>query len=156
MFKKILVPVDGSEHAERALDMAVELAAKYGAELHILHIVGVGPVPPALRHLSDRPSLPASASPNAAPVYEREVAKDVAEALTRRARERAEEAGVERVHATWEVGPSAQHILDYARRNGVDGIVLGARGLGTLKGLLVGSVSHKVQNLARCTVITVR
>ena len=156
MFSRILVPVDGSAHAERALDVAIDFALRHEADLHILHVVGVGAVPPELRYLSDRPSLPASASPNAAPVYEREVAKDVAEALVKDAQRRAEAAGVDRVYANWEVGPAAHHILGYAKRNGIDLIVMGARGLGALAGLLIGSVSHKVQNMANCSVITVR
>lgn len=156
MFNRILVPVDGSNHGERALEMAIDFALRDDADLHILHVVGVGEVPPELRYLSGKPSLPQSASPNAAPVYEREVAKDVAEALVNDARRRAEQAGVERVYANWEVGPAHQHILSYAKRNGIDLIVMGARGLGALKGLLVGSVSHRVQHMARCSVITVR
>jgi len=156
MFDRILVPVDGSEYADRALAMAIDVAVHYGSQLHILHVVGVGPVPPELRHLSDRPSLPGSASPNAAPVYEQEVAKDVAEALVEKARLRALEAGVENVETSWEAGPSAQHIIEYARRNAIDVVLMGARGMGALAGLLVGSVSHKVQNLAPCSVITVR
>ncbi len=156
MFNRILVPVDGSQHAERALHSAIELALVHDADLHVLHIVGAGEVPPELRYLSDRPSLPASASPNAAPVYEREIAKDVAEALVADARRKAERAGIERVYGSWEIGPAAHQILGYAKRNGIDCIVMGARGLGTLAGLLVGSVSHKVQTMANCTVITVR
>ena len=39
MFKKIVVPVDGSAHANRAVDCATDLANKYGAELILLHVM---------------------------------------------------------------------------------------------------------------------
>mgnify|MGYP000134590578 CR=1 FL=1 len=38
MFKKILVPVDGSEGSWRALDTAVELGKKFGGELHVINV----------------------------------------------------------------------------------------------------------------------
>jgi len=155
MFDRILVPIDGSNHADQALEQAIEFALDYDSDLHILHVIGAREVPRELRHLSPRPSLP-SGSPNAATAYEREIAEDIADALIRDARERAEQAGLGRVYATWEAGQPGHRILAYAKRNGIDGIIMGARGLGTLAGLLVGSVSHKVQNMARCSVITVR
>jgi len=155
MFNRILVPIDGSNHADRALDAAIEFALDYDADLHILHVIGAREVPRELRYLSSLPSLP-SASPNAAPAYEREIAQDVAEALTRDARQRAERAGIERVYAHWESGQAAHRIVGYAKRNGIDVIVMGARGLGVFTGLLLGSVSHKVHNMVSCSVITIR
>ena len=51
MFKKIVVPVDGSAHANRAVDCATDLANKYGAELILLHVIaspGPARIPPEL------------------------------------------------------------------------------------------------------------
>lgn len=156
MFSNMLTPIDGSSDAQRALDLAVDLARRYGARLHLLHVITASDVPKALRKLSDRPPLPASAAPNAVPAYEREVAKDVAQVLLERARKAAEEAGVEHVETHWTTGQSAHEILAYAREHRIDLIVIGARGMSPLKGLMIGSVSHKVQQLARCNVITVK
>jgi len=53
------------------------------------------------------------------------------------------------------MGSPADVILEEAERLGVDAIVMGSRGLSDVKGLLVGSVSHKVLHAAKCTVVTV-
>lgn len=51
---------------------------------------------------------------------------------------------------------TSQRIVDSARETHADMIVKGSRGLSDLAGLLVGSVSHKVTNMAPCTCVTVR
>ena len=55
-----------------------------------------------------------------------------------------------------EIGDAAKCIIDYANKHGIDVIVMGTRGFGELQGLLLGSVSMKVQSLAPCTCICVR
>ena len=55
-----------------------------------------------------------------------------------------------------EYGDPAERILDCAKREHVDMIVMGTRGLSDLKGLLMGSVSHKVSHLADCACVTVK
>ncbi|NQU72224.1 MAG: universal stress protein, partial [Rhodospirillales bacterium] len=47
-------------------------------------------------------------------------------------------------------------IIEYAEQHDIDMIVIGSRGLGDLKGMLLGSVSHKVAHLAECSCITVK
>ncbi|MEE8536041.1 MAG: universal stress protein, partial [Kiloniellales bacterium] len=64
--------------------------------------------------------------------------------------------GVEKIQRTLEDGDPAKAILDCAKRVEANLIVMGSRGLNDLKGLLVGSVSHKVSHLAECTCVTVR
>ena len=67
-----------------------------------------------------------------------------------------ENSGVHDVNVAVLDGDPANRILEYAERESVDCIVIGSRGLSDVKGLLVGSVSHKVSNRARCTCITVK
>ncbi len=55
-----------------------------------------------------------------------------------------------------EDGDAARQILECAKRQNADLIIVGSRGLSDLKGLLMGSVSHKVSELAKCTCITVK
>ena len=71
------------------------------------------------------------------------------------AKERAQRIGAptEQVQTGW--GDPAQVIIEMARRDNVDAIVIGRRGRGQLAGLLLGSVSQKVATLAPCMVIIV-
>jgi len=55
-----------------------------------------------------------------------------------------------------EDGDPAKRIIECAEKENADTIVMGARGLSDIEGLLLGSVSHKIAHLASCTVITVR
>ncbi len=66
------------------------------------------------------------------------------------------QAGVKKVESTLERGDAAQAILEQAKKLGVDLIVLGSRGLGNVEGVLLGSVSHKVGQMAPCPCATVR
>jgi len=65
-------------------------------------------------------------------------------------------AGVERVETKVDDGDPAERILDHARAVSADMIVLGSRGLGNLKGAILGSVSNKIAVQAPCSVVTVR
>ena len=53
------------------------------------------------------------------------------------------------------IDPTA-NIIEYVKKNNIDAVVMGSRGMSDLKGLLVGSVSHKVSNLIECTCIMVK
>lgn len=158
--KTIVVPVDGSDHSSKAVSLAAEIANKYGAKLSLLHVLLTGPVPDNIRKLSDKegPELPGMAvgASYVEPSLPREVLEDIAEKLLAQARGLAEKAGVKDVETTTASGPAAKEILEHADKVKADMIVMGSRGLGDLKGLLVGSTSHKVQNLAKCTVATVK
>ena len=92
--------------------------------------------------------------------YEKELPREVLSAIGEGILDEAEgiarEKGVEKIQRTLEDGDPAKAILDCAKRVAANLIVMGSRGLNDLKGLLVGSVSHKVSHLAECTCVTVR
>ncbi|MDT8878696.1 universal stress protein [Halomonas saccharevitans] len=146
MFHSILVPIDGSEHAKKALSVACQLALQKETALILLHI------PEKLAHETllvwgiGAVDLKAS--------------EEELEAAGRKVMDRAEQAardaGVSHVETMITQGDPTRTILDEARRRDVDAIVMGSRGLGDLKGLVIGSVSHKVGHAADCSVITVR
>jgi len=146
VIKKILVPVDGSDSSVKALEFACDLAGRYDAELHLLHVVQ--PVIQAQTLALGAAAVTLEASP--------EELEDAGRKTIDAARRLATNRGCERVQADLADGPPARRILERAGDIGADMIVMGSRGLGDFAGLLVGSVSHKVSHLAECTCVTVR
>ncbi|PMR75497.1 universal stress protein [Billgrantia endophytica] len=146
MFNTILVPVDGSEGAKKALSVACLLANQADATLHILHI------PEELSHETTLVwgigaiAIEASRS-------ERE---GIGQQVVEKAAEAAREQGITKIETIIGHGDPARTIVSEAKKRGVEAIVLGSRGLSDLKGFVVGSVSHKVGHAATCSVITVR
>lgn len=160
MLRNILVPVDGSEHAENAVAFAADLASKYGARLHLVHVLLTGHVPDEIRNLSDKegreePPMAVGGGYVEAQLP-RDVLEDIAQKLLERAQRTAGEHGATDIDANWVAGPATERILEQAREVGADTIVMGCRGLSDLRGLVVGSVSHKVQHLFEGNVITVK
>lgn len=146
MFRSILVPVDGSVHAQKALDVACQLARQDEASLILLHI------PEQLAH----DTLLVWGIGAVEMTATQEELESAGQQVRDRAAEAARDAGVAHVEAMVAQGDPTRVILGEAKRRGVDAIVMGSRGLGDLKGMVVGSVSHKVSHAADCTVITVR
>lgn len=147
MFKKILVGVDGSDHALRAVDIAASLAKAYDASVFLISVY---------RHHSPLESSLSMVRTSAKPeTPDAALSAHAKESLEVAARRLAED-GLEAAERIVRRGPPARTIVDVARRRGVDAVVLGSRGLGDLEGFLLGSVSHKVASLAPCTVITVK
>ena len=174
MFNNILVPTDGSQHANKALTLAIDMASKYGAGLVILSVIEDGALSEDAKRLAhDKgidigaiqagPDLTA-ASPESAPAVlhaestlaTARVQADLAEGIIIEAKEHAVSHGVEPVRGLTEGGDPAGAILKVAEAEKADLIVMGSRGLGPLKSLLVGSVSQKVSHLAPCSCITVK
>jgi nucleotide-binding universal stress UspA family protein len=145
MFQSLLVALDGSEPAERALERACEMAGRYGASLDIVHVAQ--PLPGAMVSIGGG-TVPLSPS--------LEETRKVGEMVVEAAARHAGETGVTTVRTAVLDGEPAAALLEHAQRQGCDLIVLGTRGLGSLRGLLMGSVSHKVAQHASCTVMLVR
>ncbi|MGC9170551.1 MAG: universal stress protein [Thermoproteus sp.] len=141
MFKRILVAYDGSQHARRALEVAIDLAKKYGAKIYVAEVVdtatilglSMGPVPPDIIDSM------------------REKAKaDLADAKAK-----AEAEGVQAETAMLE-GDPATAIVEYADKIGADLIVTGSRGLSSIKRVFLGSVSTGVVTHAKKPVLVVK
>lgn len=143
MFTKILVSFDGSDHAKAAVRLASELALKCDATLEIVH---VPETPNDIIAVGDTAVL--------IPVDEAEI-MERAEKILAEAAAMAQQVGVEGVTTELLRGLPAQAILDHAGYLGADLIVAGRRGLGALRGLLLGSVSQKLTSQATCPVLTV-
>lgn len=160
MISTIVVPVDGSAHACRAVDLAGDLAAKYHARVILVHVLLMGFVPEELRALARTP-LPEQAPVGAeglyvAPELPREARIEIGERILAKALKRAEYHGARQVETAWLEGPVTQRIIEYAEDRGADMIVMGSRGLSDLRSLMIGSVSHKVTHLFAGHVVLVK
>jgi nucleotide-binding universal stress UspA family protein len=174
MFKKILLPTDGSDHAKKAARIAGDLAGRYDAELVLLHVLLRDHLDEGLKHYAEverlagsRPlsqavasipegRFPVSMLPGNGGETEEEVLSAVAEHVLRAAVDAAKQCGARKLRTLTEDGDPAQRILQAAETEGADLIVMGSRGFSDLKSLVVGSVSHKVSHLAPCPVMSVR
>jgi nucleotide-binding universal stress UspA family protein len=145
MFKRILVPFDGSKGGEQALMKAVELAALTGGEIEVLTVY---------RHhsmLEASFSMVRASNPGNMDDAMRDHAREVAE----HAKKLAQDSGAGNVRAFVKAGQPARTIVRFATDHDCDLIVLGARGMGSVEGYLLGSVSHKVTGLAHVPVLVV-
>ncbi len=147
MDKRILVPVDGSDYSLKALDIAADLAEKYGSTVIILHVVPSNEVPEGLKKWAKTEQF---LDPPEA-IYEQAIANRILEA----AETRLNGNDISSIQRATEHGDAAKQILEVAKREHADLIVLGTRGLSDIQGLVLGSVAHKVTHAAPCTVITV-
>ena len=175
MFKTIVAATDGSKHALKAIDLASELAAKYQAKLILVHVLQRTAVPEPVRRMLEVEHLAEPRSAKRPPTGDYSVmlastmdrgseasaqlrrvfdawGKQILEEAERTARER----GVKALATVVAEGDPVHEILECARREGADLLVVGSRGLGDLQGLFLGSVSHKLNQLAHCTCITVK
>lgn len=146
MIKSILAAVDGSGHAGKAVALAAELAQKHDAKLTLLTVYSQEYFPPEVMGAATAEAIS----------RELEAEHDFAEKVVATAAAEARREGVKDVASLVRKGDAATQILETAEAEGVDTIVLGSHGHGTLKGLLIGSVSTKVTAHAKCTCITVR
>lgn len=148
MAKKILVPVDGSDHAFKALDLASDLAAKEGATVLLLYVIASRQLPASIRHFAEVEHI--EGPPEW--IYEKLVAKNIVQT----ALERAQELGLTKIETLLREGDPAKVIADVANTQGIDMVVMGTRGLSDVRGVFLGSVAHKVNHMVPCTVITVK
>lgn len=139
MFHRIVVGNDGSEHARQALEVALDIAQRYGAELHV---AAVAQVPDYAGSVDEVDEAIRQAKVYYQPAF------DEAQALAR-------SKGVSaQTHLL--KGHAAQGLIELARQVHADLIVVGSRGLSTFQRFLLGSVSEAVVHHAPCPVLVVR
>jgi nucleotide-binding universal stress UspA family protein len=156
LINRILVPVDGSEHADRALDYALDLAEKYDATIKILNVVDT----PAMARYAATPTLTGATAPVAIPVWVSTYAKESkakSEKMLSETLEKAKKIKPDLKISTKLVeGRPADQIVETAKEGNFDIIVMGSRGLGGIKEFLLGSVSDRVSEDAKCPVLIVK
>ncbi len=137
MFDRILIAVDGSPYSAPAVSTTVEMATKFQSQVYVLHV---------REHEHGR----AGAFPLETP---QEALQLVAETVT--ALRVAGITATGEVHGTVS-GHAAKEIVDRAKTQGSDLIIIGSRGLSDIAGLFIGSVTHKVIQLTHIPVLVVR
>jgi nucleotide-binding universal stress UspA family protein len=139
--RRILCPVDFSEPSERALDFAVELAPKFGAELHLVHVY----------------QLPVYALPDGAvmvgPEFTAQVTTELGKALEALAAPR--RSAIESLQTHLVEGVPYREIHRMAEELGADLIAMGTHGRTGIRHLLLGSVAERVVRTAKVPVLTV-
>ena len=149
--KKILLATDGSDHADRAADMAGKLSKAFHAAVDVVHVLSDDDlVAPGMHsYLTNYSQLEDIHSARQAAL------ESAGASLVSAAARRVEQAGGAVAAEEVLVGKVARQVADMAKHKGSDCIVMGRRGLGDVRGLLLGSVSHQVGQISDKTLITV-
>lgn len=141
--KKVLVAIDGSENSKKALEKAKELALLNNSEVMILNVV------------SDlRNSHPY--------VIDRVCESEINKALLEHGKKLLEESlkifegYTGKVGTSIKCGDPAREIIDMAEKGGYDLVIMGSRGLNALSRAMLGSISNKVLNHIKISVLIVR
>ena len=139
MIKRIVLALDGSPESEHALPIAQEIALATKAPVTVVHVreMMLAPVVGGVPRRIDATEV------------EERVATDVADLVNAGV-----DAELQIVASTYSGGP-AHEISDVADEVGAGLIIVGTRGFGVIKGMLVGSVAHRLPYVAKCPVLTV-
>ena len=142
MYKKILVPLDGSELAKKALDHAEKLAKTFDAEIILFQVI---------------PLMPIYGSPElVTPLILDEKQKEVAERYLADIAEEMKKRG-HRVSTMVRIGQQvAVEIIDFAKERGVDLIVMCTHGRSGITRWVLGSIAHKVLIRAETPILLLR
>lgn len=146
MFKHILLPLDGSQLAEVALPVALNLADKFESKLTLLRIVSL---PTAFYSMHDSVSI------NLLVTF-CEQALEEAKAYLKKLRNELTQQGYEVQIQVLEDSSPATAILDVVRVQAIDGIVMSTHGRGGLGRWVYGSVADKVLRYAPVPVLLIR
>lgn len=174
MFNSIVVAIDGSANASRALESASRLAAGDQVRLGIIYVIEldhmrlpleirdigeiehvIEPLPNFMIDLEKTsPDLANKLAKVEADSYQ--ALQQYADCLLTQALKIARDYGASDVEVKAGQGDPAEMVVEYANERNADLIVSGSRGLGRLKQLLLGSTSHKINQLAACSCLTVK
>jgi len=144
--KNILCPTDFSDPSYEALKAADELAAHFGASLHIINVVPLVPIVEA-------PIGVESASFNVAS-YQQELEGQAQKSLKNMAEQKISR-GVTAVTEVL-IGNAAGEVMRYAGEKGIDMIVIATHGLSGWRRFISGSTTEQIVRQASCPVLTIR
>ena len=149
MFNKILVPIDGSEQSYRALNIAMDLAKRYLAKVTLVSVAQPYIV---TSQYSPQPML----TPIPTTSYDENI-ENAHKKILANAYDEAKKINSEiKISKELLNGRPADKIIEIAKEDGFDLIVIGSRGLGGIKEFFLGSVSDRVADHAPCPVLIVK
>jgi nucleotide-binding universal stress UspA family protein len=155
LFKNVLVPLDGSEHSLRALETAIQIAKKFDAKITLIHVFSVTATPVIMPE-------PTTLTPSGVPIMTPaevtkivETARGVGRDILTDGKQKVESESIE-VQMVLEEGNTVHEITKFAKEAKSDLIIMGVKGIGKLRELLVGSVSEGVIKQAPCPVLIVK
>lgn len=139
MIERIVLALDGSPESAHALPVAQELAKALGAGVTIVHVreMMIAPVVGGVTRRVDEADVEATVRAGLATLVEDGIDADL------------------RIIASTYAGGPAHEIAEVASEVSAGLIVAGTRGFGVIKGLLVGSVAHRLPYVSLCPVLTV-
>jgi len=155
LFKKILVPLDGSEHSMKALNIAVQIAKKFKGKITLIHVYSVSAFPLLMPE-------PTTLTPPGIPLVTQTEVSKITEAARKKGgdilangekKAKAEGVPVEKVLLE---GHVVNEIVRTAKDGQYDLIVIGARGISKMRELLLGSVTDGVIHHVSCPVLVVK
>jgi len=147
LITKILVAIDGSEHADKALNFALDLAEKYSATITLVNVFQV----PMFGYLGEPFAYPALLAE-----FTNEVKKAHEQILSKALKKAKELKPSLKISTVLEEGRPSDKIVETAKEGNFDLIVMGHRGLGKVKEFFLGSVSDRVADEVHCPVLIVK
>ena len=152
MVNKILLPHDGTEISDKALEKSKEFAKAFNAELYIFHVIEHSPLPPSLILDKDRQWIAEA---------RRNIAKKLKEGWIKMAKEKInpvlEKENIKfNITVSTDVQPISEQIVQFASENKIDLIIIGSQRLSEISKIkALGSVSRKVSENVDCPIMII-
>ena len=141
MFTKILVPADGSDNSYRALEAALVFSEKLGSSISVVNVMEQLPI----IHIESEKLLSELL----------EAYKKENQEILSKCSDIAHQKGII-IKTVLLQGNPAPVILDYIKKENFDLVIMGSRGMGKFKELILGSVSSKIMHHSPCAVMIIR
>ena len=152
MTSRILLPHDGTEISDKALEKSKEFVKAFNAELNIFHVIGHSPLPPSLILDNDRQWIAES---------RRNIAKKLKEGWLKMAKEKIspvlEKENIKfNITVSTDEQPISEQIVKFASENKIDLIIIGSQRLSEIPRIkALGSVSRKVSENVDCPIMII-
>lgn len=146
MFNNILAPLDGSDNAYNTLEFAANLANKFDSQVNVLSVYRHH------SHIEQSMSMIGFREAENLDGVLSAYAKDV----VAQGKAILQEKGVKKIRGFVKMGRPSKKIMEFAKKNKIDLVIINSKGHGDLTGYLLGGVSHKVAGLAKCPVMVIK